>query len=175
MHPDIDNIKQKVQSNRDLLDRITAGVPGFKGYVEKKERYETDKIIREFCADKIHSQKGRIDSIAADFFRKSGSNYLAVLDNLSLQFERIFKKCKFADYGSSANLSGAKITEEDENRLLEFDWRILDIADEIKLSVDELASKMEDDFEANFKIIKSKLDEFDSVFEKRKHVLMEVI
>ena len=50
MEPDLDGIKKKVEEGRDLLDRIMLKLPGFKGYVEKSEKYDADMIIRNFLS-----------------------------------------------------------------------------------------------------------------------------
>ena len=46
-------------------------------------------------------------------------------------FEGLVKKVQYAEYGPSGQFSKLKITEEDQNRLLEFDWRLIAQFDEI--------------------------------------------
>ena len=47
MQPDLNNLKSKIQANRDFITKIAVGLPGFKGYVEKAENYDADRMVRE--------------------------------------------------------------------------------------------------------------------------------
>ena len=131
MQPDLNNLKTKIQANRDFIDRITTSLPGFKGYVEKSENYDADKIIRNFITDKILSSKKNLGVISGDNVRSGNLAATQDFDSLSNLLEGILKKVEFADYGVSGGFSKIKITEEDQNRLLEYDWRLITAFDEV--------------------------------------------
>ena len=174
MQPDLENIKKKIKENRDLIDRITLKLPGFKGFVEEKESYEADSVIRDFLADKIMACKKQVDAVSGDLSHTGEDmKSLKKLDSVNMNFERIFKKTKHADYGKSSLTSRLKISEEDKNRLLEYDWRLIATLDSFQEMIKKLKKK--EDFDATVDGIKEKIDEFEKLFDDRKYVIMEVI
>lgn len=175
MQPDLNNLKSKIQANRDFIDRIAIGLPGFKGYVEKSENYDADKIIRGFIVDKILSAKKNLGIISADNVRSGNLVITPELDLLSNLLEGLLKKVEFADYGVSGGFSKIKLTEEDQNRLLEFDWRMISSFDEIYKLFDSLAALQGDALLPEIKNIKTKIREFEKNFDERKYVIMEAI
>ncbi|HNX24944.1 MAG TPA: hypothetical protein PKG60_12930 [Spirochaetota bacterium] len=175
MQPDLNNLKAKIKANRDFIDRIASSLPGFKGYVEKSENYDADKIIRGFVTDKIITAKKNLGVISGDNVRNGNLGVTQEFDSLSLLLEGLLKKAEFADYGVSGGFSKISITEEDQNRLLEYDWRLITAFDEIyKLSAD-LSSLQGDALTNGIKDIKTKIREFEKNFDDRKYVIMEVI
>jgi len=175
MQPDLNNLKAKIQANRDLIDRITTGLPGFKGYVEKSENYDADRMIRRFISDKILSVKKSIGVLSGDNVRNGNFTVTQELDSLSNLLEGLVKKVEYADYGVSGGFSKIKITEEDQNRLLEYDWRLITAFDEVSKMFDNLSSAQGDALNAEIKNIKTKIKEFEKNFDDRKYVIMEVI
>jgi hypothetical protein len=174
MQPNLDHMKKKIQENRDLIDRITVKLPGFNGYVEKAESYAADKIVRELLADRIQGFKNEINSTLSDLEKKKERANMADLDSLSIRMETMIKKCRHADFGSVSALSGVTISEEDKNRLLEYDWRLISALDEMDKNVNGLRSASENRG-ALLKGIADSLKEFEKNFDERKNVLLEVI
>jgi hypothetical protein len=174
MQPNLDHMKKKIQENRDLIDRITVKLPGFNGYVEKAESYAADKIVRELLADRIQGFKNEINSTLSDLEKKKERANMADLDSLSIRMETMIKKCRHADFGSVSTLSGVTISEEDKNRLLEYDWRLISALDEMDKNVNGLRSASENRG-VLLKGIADSLKEFEKNFDERKNVLLEVI
>jgi hypothetical protein len=175
MQPDLNNLKAKIQGSRDFIDKIAAGIPLFKGYIEKSENYDADKIIRGFIADKILSAKKNLGVISGDYARNGNFAVTQEFDSLSNLLEGLLKKVEFADYGVSGGFSKIKITEEDQNRLLEYDWRLITAFDEVNQLFSNLASVQAEALTAEINNIKTKIREFEKNFDGRKYVIMEVI
>jgi len=175
MQPDLNNLKSKIQANRDFIDRITTSLPGFKGYVEKSENYDADKMIRSFISDKIYSSKKSLGVISGDNVRSGNLAVTQELDSLSNLLEGLVKKVEYADYGVSGGFSKIKITEEDQNRLLEYDWRLITAFDEVYKLFANLSSLQGEALTLEINNIKAKIREFEKNFDDRKYVIMEVI
>jgi hypothetical protein len=175
MQPNLDNLKKKIQENRDLVSRITAKFPGFAGYVEKAETYDADKIVRGLIVDRIGTFKNGINEKLSDLAKKKERALLPDLDALSLKMETVIKKCQHADFGKTAALSSMKLSDDDVNRLLEFDWRLISSLDELDKSVNELRAAAAENLSAVIGGISDKLREFEKKFDERKNVLLEVL
>ncbi len=175
MQPDMENIKQKIKENRDLLDRITAKLPGFSGYVEKTEMYEANKIIRNFMVDRLQSYKNEVNSISKEYFDSGKSDLLKDLESLGTSLERVLKKCEQADFGTSGSHAGVKVTEEDQNRLLEYDWRLITTLDELEGGLNQIRTAEGEKAKGQIKTFLDQLRTFEKSFDDRKNVILEVI
>ena len=175
MQPNLDNVKKKIQENRDLIDRITVKLPGFKGYVEKAESYAADKIVRDLLADRILGFKNEVNAKLVELEKKQERDKLGDLDSLTLKMETLIKKCQHADFGKTVTLSGITISEDDKNRLLEYDWRLISSLDEMDKKIGELRPAAGETIGAAISGIADTLRSFEKNFDERKNVLLEVI
>jgi hypothetical protein len=175
MQPNLDNLKKKLQENRDLVGRITAKFPGYAGYVEKAETYDADAIIRNLIADRLGVFKDGVNAISSDLAKKKERAVLPELDALGMKFETIIKKARHADFGKIAALSSMKLSDDDVNRLLEYDWRLITALDEMDKAVADLRSAAVNSLGAAIGGISNTLREFEKKFDDRKNVLLEVL
>ena len=175
MQPNLENLKKKIQENRDLVDRITMMVPGFTGYVEKAEIHEADRIIRNLLADRIRGFKGTVNAAMTALEKKGDRAHHGGLDSLSGKMETLLRKCLHADFGTAPSLAGAAISEEDKHRLLEYDWRLLSSLDELEGGVSAVGSPSQGDLAAAIDRVETLLGEFEKNIDERKHVLLEVL
>ncbi len=175
MQPDLNNLKAKIQANRDFIDRITTKLPGFKGYVEKSENYDADRMVREFIADRVLSAKKSLNVMSGDLVKSGELQTIQEIDSIQNLLEGLLKKIQYADYGASGGFSKIRITEEDQNRLLEYDWRLISSFDEINTLTSKLQSIQGDQLVQEMKTIKQKIRDFDKSVDDRKYVIMEVI
>jgi len=175
MQPDLNNLKAKIQANRDFIDRITVQLPGFKGYVEKSENYDADRMIREFISDKVLSAKKSLNILASDMVKSGEIATIQEIDSIQNLLEGLLKKVQYADYGAAGAFSKIKITEDDQNRLLEYDWRLISAFDEINGITGKLQSIEGEAFLQELKNMKQKIRDFDKSIDDRKYVIMEVI
>lgn len=172
MQPDLENLKGKIKNKRDLLDRLIAKLPGYEDYVEKAELYQADKLVRDLLAEKINSLKGKLDSFSGDLFKKGDSTeLLGELDAIGKIIERVYNKVKFAEHGNTTK-TRLEVKEEDKNRLLEYDWRMISEVEELE----KIFAALEvEDTDGLAKKLRDKIQEFEEIFDKRKHIILEVI
>ncbi len=175
MQPDLENLKNRVQQNRDLVDRITRHIPGFTGYVEKAELYDTDAIVRGFIAEKIQEMKGEVTAISAELVRRGEHGAVSDLEPLNVALERLFKKTKHGEFGRPAALSAASVSDDDTHRLLEYDWRLISAADEIIPLMRALGQTDSAAMGQAVSGINAKLKEFEKSLDDRNNVILEVI
>ena len=175
MQPNIDDVKKKIQANRDLVDRITVKFPGFRGYVEKAESYDADRILRNLLSDRIQGFKNEIHAKCAELEKKQDRANLPDLDALSIQMETVIKKCRYADFGAASTASGITISEDDKNRLLEYDWRLISSLDDLEKDVSAVRAAAPENPGEVISRIADTLGKFEKNFDERKNVLLEVL
>jgi hypothetical protein len=174
MAPDMGDIKGKIEGGRDFLGRLMTKIPGFQGYTETAEKYDADRVIRNFMADRIGGLKRTVSSAMKDLSKKAGHDILSDLDSLNTVLERNLKKCQFADYGNKS-FSGVSMTLEQQDKLIAFDWNLIFRLDEIAVEFDKLAGIEPAAVAGIIAGISAKITEFEKDLEKRKSVILEVL
>ncbi len=173
-NPDIVKIKDKVRQGRDIVDRMLAVIPGYKSYVESAEAYDSDKVVREYLADKIIRLKSEITSFSAGLVRKGEHGIVKEIESVTIFMERLLKKCQYADYSSSI-FSKMKISESEKSRLVDYDSMLLTLLEETGALVSSLDQSEISGIEQILKSTKIKLKDFEKAYEDRKFKIMEGI
>ncbi len=175
MQPDLENLKKRIGESKDLVDRLIGKLPGYSGYVEKGEMYEADRVVRDFIAEKLLSYKKTVEGAIKDQTRKGELSRLTDLEAINTLLEKVHKKCAHADYGKSGAVSRVTVSQDDSNKILEFDWRMIGRADELEPEIAKLDGAEGDALDAEITRIRKLIEEFEKSFDQRKNVILEVI
>ena len=175
MQPNLGNLQKKIRENRDIIDRISARLPGFKGYAERAEGHDTDAIVRNLLVDRLRKFKSGINARSLELTQRGEHRTLPHLESLSVLLETLVKKCQHAVTGASASLSGVAVAENDMTRLLEYDWSLIALTDDLEKKADEIRTASADNLGAVTRDFGNRLREFEKSFDERKNVLLEVL
>jgi len=175
MQPDLENLKKRIGESKDLVDRLIGKMPGYTGYVEKGEMYEADRVVRGFIAERLLNFKKVVDGVIREQTRKGEMKYLTELESLNTLLEKAHKKCAFAEYGRSAAGPRVNVSQDDSNKILEHDWRMIAKADELEPEIVKIESAAGDAIPAEVTRIRKLIDEFEKAFDQRKNVILEVL
>jgi hypothetical protein len=173
MEPDIGSARKKLQDSRTALDTLLMKVPGFKGYMEYRERYASDRMVRMHLADTMLALKGEIDAVANRLARTGDLKILPDLNGITESLEKNIKTCQAADFGASSSFSSAqqKFTSADQDRLIEYDASLMAKVEEIRAVIVTLAASERVDV-AGIEEAKQTIKGFERAFADRQHVLM---
>jgi hypothetical protein len=174
MQPDLDKLKGKIRDNKDLIDKISSKLPGFKGYAERAETHDTDRAIRELIVDKFRQIKSEVNAGSKELAKSGKYLILPELESLETKLETLIKNCQFAGSGVKSPVSRIAPTEDDRNRLLEYDWKLIAAADDLERLAKDVLSSITDDPALKIQKIEEKLREFEKNFDERKNILLEV-
>ena len=161
-----------------LGERIVAAIPGFRGYKEKELRRESDKLIRNHLHRKLSESK---DDLKAVFQKLADRRYFDVItdmDRLMAKVDRITEKVNHASYGYSGFFDVVKVTEENLDRMIDFDNKLVDEADGLGADVDafkaEIAKGETKNAKEEIQDITDKIEAFEETFDKRAEVILGV-
>jgi hypothetical protein len=161
-----------------LGERIVAAIPGFRGYKEKELRRESDKLIRNHLHLKLSESKGDLQTV---FQKVSDRRYFDVItdmDRLMAKVDRITEKVNHASYGYAGFFNIVKVTEENLDRMIDFDNKLVDEADGLAAAVDafktEIAKGETKNAKEKVQNITDKVEAFEETFDKRAEVILGV-
>jgi hypothetical protein len=107
-------------------------LPGYKGYKEREESRNTDKLLREFLANRLREARGRFDDFKVELTRQGALDLLTPAEKVTQTLSRISDRLRYANYGFTGKwFGGDKIGVAELDKVHEFDKQLATTVDEI--------------------------------------------
>lgn len=153
---------EKAKEMRNVLERLMAKIPGFKGFMERETRREVDALERQVMA-------ATLSEIRADLLRQSesgGLEGLQVLGEAEKALDGLAQEVRYADYGYTGFFDVAKIYEAQLDQVYAFDLDFVTKIEELKALVDAKGEP---------RALLDKVRDLHKKFGKRKTILLQVV
>lgn len=172
------DVYSEVKGQMRLAERIAAFVPGFRGYKEKELRRESDRLIRNHLNLKLTSAKANLKDIFGKLTDRRYFDVMTDMDRLVAMMDRVTEKVNHASYGYTGFFDAVKVKEENLDRMIEFDNKLLEGVDALSAEIDilkaELTSGETKNMKSRIQTVTDKLESFESAFDKREEVILGV-
>ena len=169
---------QKAKDQMRLSERIAAFIPGFRGYKEKELRRESDKLIRNHLYLKLNASRKDLKVIFQKLADRRYFDVLTDMDRLNAKMDRMAEKINHASYGYSGFFDVVKIKEENLDRMIDFDNKLVSEIDSLHAEVDAYKTEIaQNDFhnsKQRVQNIVNALDSFETTFDSRQEVILGV-
>ena len=140
-----DQILSKITDSKDLLTKIGSKIPGFSGYIDRQERRNSDKILRDTIAKNVMVQHKRISELQTDLISEGEISYLDDMEKAALRLQTFADRIRTATRGYSSVFEAVKINEEELAKLLQYDNALLDMVDGVSTAVDHVRASIGSD------------------------------
>ena len=137
-----DQIFQKITGSMDIFKKIASKIPGFKGYVERQNRRDSDKIIRDTIFRRFRELEGRVSDLQVEFINQGEIKYTNDLEKAALRLRSFADRVRTAPRGYSSLFEAVKINEAELAQLYEYDAALLDKSDEIGRAIDNIQASV---------------------------------
>ena len=137
-----DQIFQKITGSIDIFKKIASKIPGFKGYVERQNRRDSDKIIRDTIFRRFRELEGRVSDLQVEFINQGEIKYTNDLEKAALRLRSFADRVRTAPRGYSSLFEAVKINEAELAQLYEYDAALLDKSDEIGRAIDNIQASV---------------------------------
>ncbi|MEM2874854.1 MAG: hypothetical protein QW567_02360 [Candidatus Hadarchaeales archaeon] len=169
---------KKVESEKALLERISLAIPGFRGYKQKEMRREADRLIRDHIYRKLSSAKSDLREVLRQLAANRITGIMAELDRVIAKLDRVAELIHHAPHGYAGFFNAVKVDEEDLERMMEFDLKMVDGTNEIEAMARGLKEEaVKKNFEAigdGIGELERKVDGLEGLFSGRTEVIMGV-
>jgi len=137
-----DQIFQKITGSMDIFKKIASKIPGFKGYVERQNRRDSDKLIRDTIFRRFRELEGRVSDLQVEFINQGEIKYTNDLEKAALRLRTFADRVRTAPRGYSSLFEAVKINEAELAQLYEYDAALLDKSDEIGRAIDNIQASV---------------------------------
>jgi hypothetical protein len=136
---------QNVSGQVDPFKKLVSFIPGFSGYVERQNRRDADKLVRDTVARRFNELWKRTSNLQADMVSAGKIEYVDDMEKAGIQLRTFIDKISTASRGYSGLFDAVKINENELEQLYNFDLAFFDLADQIGHGLDNVEASMGDD------------------------------
>jgi len=170
-----DQIYEKVSSEMDPFKKILSKIPGFKGYIERQARRDSDKLLREMLADSFEQQWGRISALQRDFINQGEISWVDDLEASAIKLRTFSDRLRRAPRGYAGLFDAVKINEKELDQIYQYDAKMLDLVDEVSKAIDNVELSVgSDGLPAAIRNLKSVSQDCIDVYDKRREVILSI-
>lgn len=137
-----DQFLGSVQEDMDPFKKILGKIPGFKGYIERQARRDSDKLLRDTIADRYEKEWGRISTLQVEFITQGEITYVDDLERAAIKLRTFADRIRRAARGHSSLFEAVKINEHELEKLYQHDVALLDLADEVSRAIDNVETSV---------------------------------
>ncbi len=136
---------QNVAGQVDPFKRLASYIPGFGGYVERQNRRDADKLVRDTVARRFTELLTRTSNLQKDLISAGKIQFVDDMEQAALQLRTFIDKISTAARGYSGLFDAVKINEKELEQLYNFDLAFFSLADQIGHGLDTVEASIGDD------------------------------
>lgn len=157
---------------RNWLETLLHNLPGFRGYLDKENRRESDALQREWLADRLQRSKRALDDHTRALADRGQIAELPQYDRLRGRIDKLIGRIRGAMHGYSGVFDLVRVDETLLDLVYEHDVILMDRVENVALSVEKLKrSPGESDAKALIENVWNELNEVERAWDRREDLL----
>ena len=141
----MDQFFEKVTSQQDPFKKLMSHIPGFSGYIDRQNRRDADKILRDTVARRFEEQWKRASQLQSDMVSNGMIAYVDDMEKAAIQLRTFIDKITTAPRGYSGMFDAVKINEKELEAIYQFDNAFFDLADQVGRGMDNVEASLADE------------------------------
>jgi len=136
---------EKVSSQVDPFKKLLSHIPGFSGYIERQNRRDADKLLRETVARRFEEHWGRTSNLQVEMVSAGMIEYVDDMEKGAIALRTFIDKISKAARGYSGLFDAVKINEKELEAIYQFDVAFFTLGDEVGRALDNIEASMGDE------------------------------
>ncbi len=126
--------------SRNLVESILRYIPGFKGYLEKEYRRESDHLARTHLADQLQKCKSKLDQHQRTLVEAAQLDALPTCERLRTRIDTLQSRIRGAVRGYSGFFDFVRVNEDTLDEVYDHDMGLLDDVAGLLQATDQLSA-----------------------------------
>ncbi len=136
---------QNVSGQMDPFKKLASYIPGFSGYVERQNRRDADKLVRDTIARRFADLVKRASALQTDLVSAGKLEAVGEMEKAVTQIRTFMDKISTAARGYSGLFDAVKINQSELEKLYNFDLAFFELSDQIEHGLDNVEASLGDD------------------------------
>jgi hypothetical protein len=141
----MDQFFEKVKSQQDPFKKLASYIPGFSGYIDRQNRRDADKLLRDTVARRFEEQWKRASQLQADMVSNGMIAYVDDMEKAAIQLRTFIDKITTAPRGYSGVFDAVKINEKELESIYQFDFAFFDLGEQVGRALDNVEASLGDE------------------------------
>ncbi len=124
--------------HRPAIESVLRQIPGFRGYLEKEYRRESDELQRRWLADRLQRSKRAADEVSRRLVESAEVDLLPQIDRLRSRLDRLIGRIRGAMQGYSGFFDLVQVDEHLLDQVYEHDMALMEQVEALAKAVEEL-------------------------------------
>jgi len=155
---------------RNWVETILRYIPGFRGYLEKEYRRDSDSLQREWLAHRLEVAKHSVDNLMGLLAEGGQVDQLATLEQVRGRIDHIVARIRGAMEGYSGFFDLVRIDEDVLDRVYQYDLSLAERVEQLASAVERLP-RCPSDLSCAIGEVRQSLDEFHRLWDMRQELL----
>jgi hypothetical protein len=164
----------KITEGKDILGKIRNFLAEYVGYVDRENRREGDKLLRETIVKRYDEQWSRISELQKQFIEAGKLENVDELEAAALKLRAFIDRVKGAAYGYAPFFDAVRIHSEELERIYQYDAALLEGVENVARGVDNVEASIETEgLPAAIRHLVSVSQEVVDSYNRREEVILE--
>jgi hypothetical protein len=156
--------------NRGWIESILRRIPGFKGYLEKEYRRDSDALQRNWLSERLQRSKRALDVYNRKLADAGKLDVLTQLDAFRSRLDRSLGRIRGAMQGYSGFFDLVQVDESRLDRVYEQDVKAMDAVETLAASIEKLEHAAADS-PPSIDALNEQLGQVDQALDHRQDIL----
>ncbi len=136
---------EKVSSQVDPFKKLASYIPGFSGYIERQNRRDADKVLRDTVARRFEELWGRASNLQVELVNNGMIKYVDDMEKAATLLRTFIDKVSKAARGYSGLFDAVKINEKELEAIYQFDVAFFTLGDQVGTALDNVEASLGDE------------------------------
>jgi len=126
--------------NHGTLENLIRHVPGFRGYLDREERRDSDYLVRKWMADRLQQCKQGLDDYLRTLVEAGKLDELSPFEQFRTRLDGLINRIRSADRGYSGLFDSIKVEEAELDQVYQLDIALMNDVTSLAESVEQIAT-----------------------------------
>jgi len=129
--------------NRGGIESFLRSIPGFRGYLEKDYRQESDHLLRQWMADRLQQSKRSLDAAMTALIDAGRIDQLTAWERVKNRLDALILRFRSAVRGYSGFFDFVRVDVDLLDRVYEHDQTLVQSVDKLAAAIEQTAGGAE--------------------------------
>lgn len=123
--------------NRGAIESFLRSIPGFRGYLEKDYRQESDHLVRRWMADRLQQSKRALDASMAALIEAGRIDQLTAWERVKNRLDALINRLRAAVRGYSGFFDFVQVNVDLLERVYEHDMGLVQSVEKLAAAIEQ--------------------------------------
>ena len=160
----------KHADQRNWIESILRWIPGFKGYLEKEYRRDSDQLARKWLAERLERAKPKLNDFMRELTEQGNLSALGDGDRLRARMDKVIGRFRSAPVGYSGLFDFVRVREDRLDQVYAHDAKMMEQVEGVASAIESLRAS-DHDPRATLQGLVDQIDQVDRSFDMRDDLL----